>query len=493
MADTKLPKRPGKGNSSEFLSKSSSMGRGSGENVCQNSGESHPMNMINFPIEAADEKEMPFDVALATYRAAYAAQINATNGRVPEDEYNALVDVQTEASKRLILTPATTAEQLTVKRQVFFEDNAHEYGDVEELVDAIFDDAERLAESGQVVMHGLPTAKSTTMQAWKACLADYHETVRLHELAVDAFCKAEKRCFEVEAGNGEREHIASELGLKDLDKASLAALDRRIAAHDKLGSFPINSSQMLLEKLEFLISSELEERLDNYADDLLRDVRFLAASSVQSPVVSPAPVDHPFEALCALDLASTALQACRTFLYDIPHALSDPAGAPINNALNMIQVIDEKMAAARAHLEAAENDALALKTPVPILSPEMAEAAAKWQSTVVEYTTASAMGRDEQIDEDELNRLLNIAYEASTAVAAVPCRNPEDLLLKVYMLALIECGLVGPGQLVMDPETETGEYEESHLWRGIIRDLPNISPTVAELTRCIRPEDATNA
>src|SRR3546814_10596034 len=96
----------------------------------------------------------------------------------------------------------------------------------------------------------------------------------------------------------------------------------------------------------------------------------------------------------------------------------------------------------------------------------MAEAVAKWRSTVVEYTTASEMGHNEQIDEDELNRLLNAAYEASTAVAAVPCRSPEDLLLKVYMLALVECGLVGPGPLVMDPETEIGEYEESHLWRS---------------------------
>src|SRR3546814_13775887 len=76
----------------------------------------------------------------------------------------------------------------------------------------------------------------------------------------------------------------------------------------------------------------------------------------------------------------------------------------------------------------------------------MAEAVAKWRSTVVEYTTASEMGHNEQIDEDELNRLLNAAYEASTAVAAVPCRSPEDLLLKVYMLALVECGLVGPGR-----------------------------------------------
>src|SRR3546814_1386795 len=40
------------------------------------------------------------------------------------------------------------------------------------------------------------------------------------------------------------------------------------------------------------------------------------------------------------------------------------------------------------------------------LSPWMAEAVAKWRSTVVEYTTASEMGHNEQIDEDELNRLL---------------------------------------------------------------------------------------
>lgn len=62
-------------------------------------------------------------------------------------------------------------------------------------------------------------------------------------------------------------------------------------------------------------------------------------------------IDHPFEALCALDLASTALQARCTFLYEIPNKLNDPTGAPINNALNMIQVIDKKLQSARAHVE----------------------------------------------------------------------------------------------------------------------------------------------
>src|SRR3546814_8760742 len=73
MADTKLPKQIGKGNSSEFLSKSSSMGRALGDNRLADSGEYEPMNMINTPSATSnriEEADIPFDVALAAYHAA---------------------------------------------------------------------------------------------------------------------------------------------------------------------------------------------------------------------------------------------------------------------------------------------------------------------------------------------------------------------------------------------------------------------------------------
>src|SRR3546814_18976684 len=79
MADTKLPKQIGKGNSSEFLSKSSSMGRALGDNRLADSGEYEPMNMINTPSATSnriEEADIPFDVALAAYHAALEAQDN---------------------------------------------------------------------------------------------------------------------------------------------------------------------------------------------------------------------------------------------------------------------------------------------------------------------------------------------------------------------------------------------------------------------------------
>src|SRR3546814_9696877 len=70
------------------------------------------------------------------------------------------------------------------------------------------------------------------------------------------------------------------------------------------------------------------------------------------------------------------------------------------------------------------------------LSPWMAEAVAKWRSTVVEYTTASEMGHNEQIDEDELNRseehtselqsLMRISY----AVFCLKKKTTKDYITK---------------------------------------------------------------
>src|SRR3546814_8085458 len=158
MCETKLPKQSGKGKSSEFLSKSSSMGRALGDNRLADSGEYEPMNMINTPSATSnriEEADIPFDVALAAYHAALEAQENGEKDtKMPESEFDILASARADATRRLIRTPATNAEQLAAKQRVFREEKAHEFFDVEELIPAIFGDAERLAGDRKSVVSG---------------------------------------------------------------------------------------------------------------------------------------------------------------------------------------------------------------------------------------------------------------------------------------------------------------------------------------------------
>src|SRR3546814_13616444 len=92
---------------------------------------------------------------------------------MPESEFDILSSARADATRRLIRTPATNAEQLAAKRRVFREEKAHEFFDVEELIPAIFGDAERLAGGGkagiggQVDKHILPAASDVTETGWE--------------------------------------------------------------------------------------------------------------------------------------------------------------------------------------------------------------------------------------------------------------------------------------------------------------------------------------
>ena len=75
------------------------------------------------------------------------------------------------------------------------------------------------------------------------------------------------------------------------------------------------------------------------------------------------------------------------------------------------------------------------------LSPAMIDAISKWKVAAKAYGTACS---DEK-PEEELNRLSIATHDASRAIAAFPARTMEDFAVKVYLLALVECGQVGPG------------------------------------------------
>src|SRR3546814_19996599 len=104
-----LPKQIGKGNSSEFLSKSSSMGRALGDNRLADSGAYEPMNMINTPSATSnriEEADIPFDVEMAAYRAAIEAQENGEKDtKMPESKLDILDSASADQPHRLIRTP----------------------------------------------------------------------------------------------------------------------------------------------------------------------------------------------------------------------------------------------------------------------------------------------------------------------------------------------------------------------------------------------------
>jgi hypothetical protein len=83
---------------------------------------------------------------------------------------------------------------------------------------------------------------------------------------------------------------------------------------------------------------------------------------------------------------------------------------------------------------------------------------------------------------DEIyDALCEASHTLARAVANTPAETHDDLAIKVYMLALVECDQTGPQPLVHKVAPEDAEYEETHLWSGIIADLPRISPAVRDL------------
>src|SRR3546814_10434527 len=79
-----------------------------------------PMNMINTPSATSnriEEADIPFDVALAAYHAALEAQENGEKDtKMPESEFDILASARADATRRLIRTPATNAEQLADRK-----------------------------------------------------------------------------------------------------------------------------------------------------------------------------------------------------------------------------------------------------------------------------------------------------------------------------------------------------------------------------------------
>jgi hypothetical protein len=105
------------------------------------------------------------------------------------------------------------------------------------------------------------------------------------------------------------------------------------------------------------------------------------------------------------------------------------------------------------------------------VSPVMQTAVDRWVET-------SLACRAHAGTDDEATPLHDADLAAAQAVAMLPAQSPEELLIKLYMLALVECGQVGPGELKYD---RNEECEETILWNGIVADLPRLSPAVRAL------------
>jgi hypothetical protein len=108
------------------------------------------------------------------------------------------------------------------------------------------------------------------------------------------------------------------------------------------------------------------------------------------------------------------------------------------------------------------------------LSPVMSKIVAAWADASRAFGSFS--GPDEICD-----ALCEASHTLARAVANTPAETHDDLAIKVYMLALVECDQTGPQPLVHKVAPEDAEYEQTHLWSGIIADLPRISPAVRDL------------
>jgi hypothetical protein len=108
------------------------------------------------------------------------------------------------------------------------------------------------------------------------------------------------------------------------------------------------------------------------------------------------------------------------------------------------------------------------------LSPLMHKAVMRWAASARAFGTFVG-------EVKRCNELCSSSHADACAVAALPAETWEDLAVKTYMLALVECGQIGPGPLVHDVDQVEAGHEETHLWRGIIRDLPLTSPAVRAL------------
>ncbi len=112
------------------------------------------------------------------------------------------------------------------------------------------------------------------------------------------------------------------------------------------------------------------------------------------------------------------------------------------------------------------------------VSPAMSSAVLNWKAATKAYCDACEHCK---ADDEKSSELCRAAADAARALAAVPAHTSADFAIKVYLLALVECGQTGPRPLVHDVDPQDADYEETHLWRGIIADLPEVSSTVREL------------
>src|SRR3546814_5188919 len=96
-------------------------------------------------------------------------------------------------------------------------------------------------------------------------------------------------------------------------------------------------------------------------------------------------------------------------------------------------------------------------------------------------TSCTAFNGATDRSENDRNYLCRVSHEAAAIVAATPAATLDDLAVKTFMLALVECERVGPQPLQHGVHPGYEEYEETKLWQGVIADLPRISPAVRYL------------
>lgn len=106
------------------------------------------------------------------------------------------------------------------------------------------------------------------------------------------------------------------------------------------------------------------------------------------------------------------------------------------------------------------------------VSPEVLAAFIAWRNAEL------AEVRNSPCSDKHMSSLVDATSAATEALAAVPATNADDLVLKILPLAV---GFLGrrarqsPFALEVDSDDET---DDAIIWRGLVRDLPNVSAEV---------------
>lgn len=336
--------------------------------------------------------------------------------------------------------------------------------------------------------------------AWQAALATYRRAAAAHEEACSVTDEALKRYYAERPDDREHPEISERTGLVVASAAQDAACAADAESHSALLATPSPDLAAVITKLELSRIDGVDHRdIPHLIADLRRlssepkgrdaachDRQWAGAATISSDP-HPSWLGERDEVMARLepprsevsdeeaDMAAARLNVLDNLILETPATSRDGAAAKL---LTIVKAISE------GHGIVEEDAARVVAEVQPLvgtpaqkgigLSPFMAQAVSEW--AIISRAFGAFYGSNEAGD-----ALCEANARALRAVAELPAASFEDVAVKTYLLALEECDLAGPQALKYEASPEGENYHTTHLWRGIISDLPRVSPAVRDL------------